>query len=148
VNRYLPIAASRSYENGESTAKRITILNNDLMSVAQDYLNHGNATITVTASRNQELSTTHNTSEGRKAITKVTAPRTNSSSLQGRITGPKQLCYEMLGDVLKVPHRNRPNRALIRKMLVQTNQSNNVFSDNKISFRRMSMGTANSESKS
>jgi hypothetical protein len=57
-----------------------------------------------------------------------------------RTVDPKTLCYEMLGDVLKVPQRNRPDRGLIKKMLVQAKHSNNVFSDNKVSFRRLSLG--------
>lgn len=56
-----------------------------------------------------------------------------------RSVDPKALCYEMLGDVLKVPQRNRPDRCLIKKMLVQAKHSNNVFSNNKISFRRLSL---------
>lgn len=44
----------------------------------------------------------------------------------------------MLGDVMKVPHRNRPNRSLIRMMLVAAKHSNNVFSGTNVSFRRLS----------
>lgn len=56
-----------------------------------------------------------------------------------RTVDPKALCYEMLGDVLKVPQRNRPDRTLIKKMLIQAKHSNNVFSENKVSFRRLSL---------
>ncbi|TNV81772.1 hypothetical protein FGO68_gene10078 [Halteria grandinella] len=115
-------------------------LNNDLLIVQQENANaiqienqdYQGTGVQRFQRKSQSLNRYSNAVHNRKLLTmsedKVSKPSAD----------PKTLCFEMLGDVMKVPVRNRPNRTLIQKMLVQTKQSNNVFSDANVSFRRLS----------
>lgn len=47
----------------------------------------------------------------------------------------KTLCGQMLDNVLKVPYHNRPNRGMIKQMIVQSKQVNNLFHQD-VSFKK------------